>query len=134
MTYDDDHHPDEWWQIAHVARAAIEALQSAARMLILVEMQLSGIGSIPHSENLEGRLMEDKNVVNIDIPEAFPRLPALAARLGVEKVSDSPSHSGRTFLIMKNGDKYDLFDLINAVLDRMDRSRTEDDYAFQNRR
>ncbi len=55
----------------------------------------------------------------------IPRLPALAARLGVEPNTRS-GESGRTLLHMKNGDKYDLFDLMNAFLDRVDAASPTD--------
>ena len=47
--------------------------------------------------------------------EIFAELPALAKRLGVKSVE-----SGTVMLIMGDGTKYSLFDLINALLDRLD--------------
>ena len=51
-----------------------------------------------------------------DPPEAFPHLPALAERLGVKPNEGD----GKVWLTMKDGTNYDLFALVNAVLDRMD--------------
>lgn len=51
--------------------------------------------------------------------EAFPKLPALAARLGVGPGPGSDG-GGRVLLNMSDGTKYDLFALINALLDRLD--------------
>lgn len=51
-----------------------------------------------------------------DVPEAFPDLPALADRLGVFKTT---GHAP-VILTMKNGDRYSLFELINAFLDHVD--------------
>lgn len=68
--------------------------------------------------------MTDKTVffssepmILFDQPDPFARLPALAARLGVEP-SDGTAGGG-FFLATKDGQKFDLFDLVNAVLDRL---------------
>jgi predicted RNA-binding Zn ribbon-like protein len=55
-----------------------------------------------------------------DVPDPFPKLPALAQRLGVEP-SDGDS-TNTVVLRMQDGRCYDLFDLINAMLDRMDKA------------
>jgi len=55
----------------------------------------------------------------LEPPEMFPRLPALAQRLGV-KPNTGTTESGRTVIQMKNGDQYDLFDLMNAFLDKVE--------------
>jgi len=48
--------------------------------------------------------------------EPFPQLPALAERLGVK-----PSEgTGGVCLVMNDGRRYDVFALVNAVLDRLD--------------
>ena len=56
---------------------------------------------------------------NIETPERFPQLSALAERLGVKP---NEGDSG-FFLCMKDGTRYDAFALINAVLDRLDERR-----------
>lgn len=51
--------------------------------------------------------------------ETFPELPALAKRLGVKaNVASSEMH---TYLGMCDGRQYDLFALINAALDKLDK-------------
>jgi hypothetical protein len=59
-------------------------------------------------------------------PDAFAKLPALAERLGVKpmKKDHPPTWSART----KEGISYDIFDLINAVLDRVDKNNDGLDY------
>jgi hypothetical protein len=52
----------------------------------------------------------------IKVPEAFPKLPALAQRLGVKPNEGN----GGWWLCMQDGTRYDGFALINAVLDRLD--------------
>lgn len=49
-------------------------------------------------------------------PEMFPDLPALAERLGVQKLC---GRRASIVLTMKNGDSYSLFEIANAFLDRM---------------
>lgn len=71
------------------------------------------VSSDPHTHSFQIR----------EMPEAFPRLPALAKRLGVDP-NTRPGEPGRTLLQMKNGDVYDLFDLVNAFLDRLDANDT----------
>jgi hypothetical protein len=48
--------------------------------------------------------------------EMFPKLPALARRLGVEP----GDKGGGVQLHMKDGTTYDLFALVNAFLDRLE--------------
>lgn len=48
--------------------------------------------------------------------ELFPKLPALAERLGVAP----GNHGGNVLLHMKDGTAYDMFALVNAFLDRID--------------
>ncbi len=52
-------------------------------------------------------------------PDALAKLPALAARLGVKQHTkeDGPA----VLLTTKTGLSYDVFDLVNAVLDRMEK-------------
>ena len=50
------------------------------------------------------------------LPDPFARLPALAERLGVKECGSGVSVKLQT----KDGRTYDLFDLIDAVLDRLD--------------
>ncbi len=49
--------------------------------------------------------------------EAFPQLPALAARLGVKPNTGS----GNLKMAMKDGTLYDVFELVNALLDKIER-------------
>lgn len=49
--------------------------------------------------------------------DAFAKLPALAKRLGVEPTAES----GGCYVRTRDGSKYDVFDLVNALLDRLDR-------------
>lgn len=59
-----------------------------------------------------------------DLPDPFADLPALAERLGVSKLGpDRPNDVVTIVMTMKNGDRYSLFELINALLDRMDQTR-----------
>lgn len=52
-------------------------------------------------------------------PDPLAKLPALAYRLGVKQiVSDRPSS---LVITTREGQKYDVFELINAVLDRLER-------------
>lgn len=52
-----------------------------------------------------------------ETPDPFAKVPALAQRLGVEPMtSDSVSFCVR----MKDGTRYDIFDLVNALLDRLE--------------
>ena|SRR5262245_5381278 len=55
-----------------------------------------------------------------DPPERFVKLPALAERLGVKPVD--PLTSGNILLTMKDGRNYDVIDIINALLDRLDQA------------
>jgi len=48
--------------------------------------------------------------------DMFPEVPALAARLGVEP----DTGTGKTFIQMSDGRRYDLFAMLNAFLDRID--------------
>lgn len=49
-------------------------------------------------------------------PDPLARLPALAARLGVEETPDALGLNLRT----RDGRTYSVFDLIEAALDRLD--------------
>lgn len=51
--------------------------------------------------------------------EQFPDLPALASRLGVEKITST--RVVPVALAMCNGDSYDLFELVNKALDRLEK-------------
>ena len=51
------------------------------------------------------------------LPDPFKKLPALAERLGVKP---SESKEASVVLCTADGRKYDLFDLINAVLDKIE--------------
>lgn len=52
-----------------------------------------------------------------DQPDPYAKLPALARRLGVE-----PFRSGAASVLLTTqaGESYDLFDLMSALLDRID--------------
>lgn len=52
-----------------------------------------------------------------DWPDPFAKLPALAKRLGVEP---NNKRGGGLVLCTKSGETYDVFDLVNAVLDRLE--------------
>lgn len=51
-----------------------------------------------------------------EVRETFSQLPVIAARLGVKPSTGS----GDVTFIMKDGVRYDVFELINAFLDKMD--------------
>ena len=55
--------------------------------------------------------------------DPWAKLPALAKRLGVEPMPDDSSHLPPTVLLttLDGKFKYDIFDLVNAFLDRMDK-------------
>jgi hypothetical protein len=53
-------------------------------------------------------------------PDPWHKLPSLAARLGVTPCSGPMQ--GRVTLRTREGNHYDLFELINALLDRLDRA------------
>lgn len=55
-----------------------------------------------------------------DEPDALAKLPALAARLGVKEhtIADGPA----VMLTTRDGRSYDVFALVNAFLDRMERT------------
>jgi len=55
-----------------------------------------------------------------ELPDPFQKLPALAKRLGVEPVTAAHKHGASMVLRMKDGTCYDVFDIVNAVLDRID--------------
>lgn len=59
--------------------------------------------------------MSDTVVTFHEPAEMMPGLPALAARLGVE-----PTATGNMLVQMKDGRCYDVFAIINALLDRLD--------------
>jgi hypothetical protein len=54
-----------------------------------------------------------------DLPDPLAKLPALAERLGVAPL-EPKAGSATVSLCTKDGLRYDLFDLINAALDRLD--------------
>ena len=58
-----------------------------------------------------------------DMPDPLARLPALAERLGVGQYRDPQcgERSASYLLVTKDGARYDLYDLINALLDRVDK-------------
>lgn len=53
--------------------------------------------------------------------ESFPQLPDLAERLGVKPIESSKG--GMALLSMCDGRKYDLIQLINALLDKMEKAK-----------
>ena len=55
----------------------------------------------------------------VETPEYFTQLPALAARLGVKPV-DYDASTGLVLISMKDGTMYNVIELVNAVLDRID--------------
>jgi hypothetical protein len=60
--------------------------------------------------------------ISIEPQTPFERLPALAERLGVAPVA--AGHTKATVLLhVKDGCSYDLFDLMNAFLDKLDDRR-----------
>lgn len=48
-------------------------------------------------------------------PDPWARLPEIAARLGVK-----PCESAGMMIVVRDGGRYDVFDLVNALLDRVD--------------
>lgn len=58
-------------------------------------------------------------IVGFNNRDPLERLPALAHRLGVEQIDNE--HYFGLAVQTRGGERYDLFQLINAVLDRMDR-------------
>ncbi len=57
-----------------------------------------------------------RNLKFLEQSDPFQKLPELAERLGVRPNAGN----GGTMLRMKNGDTYDLFDLMKAFLDKVD--------------
>jgi hypothetical protein len=53
-------------------------------------------------------------------PDPWHKLPSLAARLGVQPCSGPMG--GRVMLRTREGATYDVFELINALLDRLDQA------------
>ena len=73
-------------------------------------------------------MITNKPISGYDISHLVPKdpwakLPALAKRLGVEPMPDDASHLPPTVLLttVDGNKKYDIFDLMNAFLDRMDK-------------
>ena len=58
-----------------------------------------------------------EQVVNVPCQESFKGLPKLAKRLGVKP---SPAGSGAFTLRTCDGASYDMFALINSLLDKME--------------
>lgn len=54
-----------------------------------------------------------------DQPDPYAKLPALAERLGIQPVQAGASAS--VVISVKDGRAYDLFDIINALLDHVDK-------------
>jgi hypothetical protein len=54
-------------------------------------------------------------------PDPLAKLPALAQRLGVQPLSDG--HHVGLMLRAGDGQRYDLFALVNALLDRLEQGR-----------
>lgn len=52
-------------------------------------------------------------------PDYYLKLPALAERLGVSPMQDDNA-VGAIVLVLKDGRRYDLMELMHAFLDRMD--------------
>ncbi|HYJ44058.1 MAG TPA: hypothetical protein VEW06_06340 [Xanthobacteraceae bacterium] len=52
-------------------------------------------------------------------PDPFVRLPEIAGRLGVEPLPAEAPHPGFQ-IALQDGRRYDLFELLAALLDRMD--------------
>ncbi len=57
-------------------------------------------------------------------PDPWVRLPALAERLGVPEATAPAPGNGAVTIRTADGRSYDLFDLINAALDRLDAAAT----------
>jgi len=57
--------------------------------------------------------------MDFEPPDIYAELPPLAARLGVEPITDSRP---RAIVINTGSKSYDLIELINALLDRMDQA------------
>jgi hypothetical protein len=53
-------------------------------------------------------------------PDPWHKLPSLAARLGVQPCSGPTA--GRVIIRNREGASYDVFELLNALLDRLDRA------------
>ena len=64
--------------------------------------------------------------IDLKMPNPMQRLPALAERLGVEPVGSMSVVSDRVIVSAGDADGrcYDLFDLIEAMLDRCDAAIT----------
>lgn len=62
--------------------------------------------------------MSDIGIELNPLPDPFARLPALAERLGV--VPLAAGFRGSVVLRTQDGTSYDLFDLVDAILDRID--------------
>jgi hypothetical protein len=60
--------------------------------------------------------MTDHMVFTSEMKEIFPELPALAERLGVKPAEKAEGLQ----MLMKDGRRYNVFEIINALLDRMD--------------
>ena len=60
--------------------------------------------------------------MSINLPEALPLLPALADRLNIKPNEGQ----GQVWLAMNDGRRYDLFALVNAVLDRLEQAKCWD--------
>ena len=56
-------------------------------------------------------------------PDPWQRLPALAKRLGVQPVAGSTA--GRVMIRNREGVAYDLFDLVNALLDKIEAAKRD---------
>jgi hypothetical protein len=53
---------------------------------------------------------------------AFDKLPNLAARLGVDLCADT---KGKWLAVTPGGEEYDIFEILNKLLDRLDVAREE---------
>ena len=53
-----------------------------------------------------------------DRPDPYERVREIAKRLGVEPITDD-NHAVTVFIGLRDGTKYDVFDLVDAFLDKV---------------
>lgn len=64
--------------------------------------------------------MAEREVMRFTPSEGILKLPALAERLSVAPLKDDVI--GAVVLVMKDGRRYDIMELMNAFLDRIDQA------------
>jgi hypothetical protein len=58
-------------------------------------------------------------------PDPLARLPALAQRLGIEPLTDEQRKASGVTISTRDGQSYDLFALLNALLDKIEQMHAE---------